>query len=217
MESAGALSLSGINPQEVTADILCEFMEVAFHLILYVREVYPPVVFQRRQKYSVPVQMCVHPQLNQYIQDVLCNTRLLIVKKAVEKVVLVIKSKTNHQPLERYVFNVEDPVLRSEARDDVLVQLEASLRAFLLKIAVCDAMLAPTPSDGSTFSVLVYAKHSAVAGLEHDDLAKGFPWVQAEPEECDIISNPIIIPLKSVSSSLLKLQLYVEENRAAKS
>ena len=32
------------------------------------------------------------------------------------------------------------------SRDDVLVQLEASLRAFLLKIAVCDAMLAPTPA-----------------------------------------------------------------------
>ena len=32
-------------PLKVTADILCEFMEVAFHLILYVREVYPPGKF----------------------------------------------------------------------------------------------------------------------------------------------------------------------------
>jgi len=39
--------------------VLCEFLEVAFHLILYVREVYPPVVFERRKKYNVPVQVYV--------------------------------------------------------------------------------------------------------------------------------------------------------------
>ena len=56
------------------ADILCEFLEAAFHLILYVRGVYPPgrtnhcgsmnlmlvsvsVLFQRRRKYHVPVQV----------------------------------------------------------------------------------------------------------------------------------------------------------------
>ena len=41
----------------VAADVLCEFLEVAFHLILYVREVYPAVVFERRNKYNVPVQV----------------------------------------------------------------------------------------------------------------------------------------------------------------
>lgn len=41
----------------VVADILCEFLEVAIHLILYVREVYPSGIFQKRKKYSVPVQV----------------------------------------------------------------------------------------------------------------------------------------------------------------
>ena len=41
----------------VSGGVLCEFLEVAFHLILYVREVYPPVVFERRKKYNVPVQV----------------------------------------------------------------------------------------------------------------------------------------------------------------
>ena len=43
----------------VSGGVLCEFLEVAFHLILYVREVYPPVVFERRKKYNVPVQVSV--------------------------------------------------------------------------------------------------------------------------------------------------------------
>ena len=41
----------------VSGGVLCEFLEVAFHLILYIREVYPAVVFERRKKYNVPVQV----------------------------------------------------------------------------------------------------------------------------------------------------------------
>lgn len=41
----------------VVADVLCEFLEVAVHLILYVREVYPVGIFQKRKKYNVPVQV----------------------------------------------------------------------------------------------------------------------------------------------------------------
>ena len=41
----------------VAADLVCEFLEVAFHLILYIREVYPAVIFERRKKYNVPVQV----------------------------------------------------------------------------------------------------------------------------------------------------------------
>lgn len=41
----------------VVADVLSEFLEVAVHLILYVREVYPIGIFQKRKKYNVPVQV----------------------------------------------------------------------------------------------------------------------------------------------------------------
>lgn len=41
--------------------MLCEFLEVAVHLILYVREVYPVGIFQKRKKYNVPVQVSPPP------------------------------------------------------------------------------------------------------------------------------------------------------------
>lgn len=44
----------------MVADILCEFLEVAIHLILYVREVYPSGIFQKRKKYNVPVQVEIY-------------------------------------------------------------------------------------------------------------------------------------------------------------
>ena len=50
-------------------------------------------VFQRRRKYNVPVQMSGHPELNQYIRDVLGSIRPLIEKQALDKVVLTVENK----------------------------------------------------------------------------------------------------------------------------
>ena len=50
-------------------------------------------VFQRCQKYGVPVHKCGHPKLNQYIRDILDGLKPLIVKQAVERVVLLIHTK----------------------------------------------------------------------------------------------------------------------------
>ncbi len=41
----------------VSSDIFCEFLDVAFHCILYVRELYPVGIFKRKKKYNVPVQV----------------------------------------------------------------------------------------------------------------------------------------------------------------
>ena len=49
--------------------------------------------FERRRKYNVPVWMCVHPELNQYIKDVLVATKTLIRKGEMDKIVLAIKNK----------------------------------------------------------------------------------------------------------------------------
>lgn len=58
--AGGLPELTGFSPRAVVADVLCEFLEVAVHLILYVREVYPVGIFQKRKKYNVPVQVSPH-------------------------------------------------------------------------------------------------------------------------------------------------------------
>ncbi|XP_008401799.1 mitotic spindle assembly checkpoint protein MAD2B-like, partial [Poecilia reticulata] len=106
------LTRQDLNFGQVVADILCEFLEVAIHLILYVREVYPSGIFQKRKKYNVPVQMSCHPELNQYIQDTLHCVKPLIEKNDAEKVVVVIMDKEHH-PVERFVFEIFQPPLLS--------------------------------------------------------------------------------------------------------
>ncbi|ETE60784.1 Mitotic spindle assembly checkpoint protein MAD2B, partial [Ophiophagus hannah] len=172
----------------VVADVLSEFLEVAIHLILYVREVYPTGIFQKRKKYNVPVQMSCHPELNRYIQDTLHCVKPLLEKNDVEKVVLVILDKEHH-PVERFVFEIMQPPL--------------------LAISVCDAVLDNNP-PGCTFTILVHTREAAMRNMEKIQVIKDFPWILADEQDVHM-HDPRLIPLKTMTSDLLKMQLYVEE------
>uniref|UniRef100_A0AAQ5ZCR1 Mitotic spindle assembly checkpoint protein MAD2B n=1 Tax=Amphiprion ocellaris TaxID=80972 RepID=A0AAQ5ZCR1_AMPOC len=200
----------------MVADILCEFLEVAIHLILYVREVYPSGIFQKRKKYNVPVQMSCHPELNQYIQDTLHCVKPLIEKNDAEKVVVVIMDKEHH-PVERFVFEISQPPLLSIRfsspllirNDTLLSHVEQLLRAFILKISVCDAVLNNNP-PGCSFTVLVHTRDAATRNMEKVQVIKDFPWIVADEQEVHM-QEPRLIPLKTMTSDIVKMQLYVEE------
>uniref|UniRef100_A0A8C5DRI7 Mitotic spindle assembly checkpoint protein MAD2B n=1 Tax=Gouania willdenowi TaxID=441366 RepID=A0A8C5DRI7_GOUWI len=204
------LTRQDINFGQVVADILCEFLEVAIHLILYVREVYPSGIFQKRKKYNVPVQMSCHPELNQYIQDTLHCVKPLIEKNDAEKVVVVIMDKEHH-PVERFVFEISQPPLLSirESKgplggsDILLSHVEQLLRAFILKISVCDAILNNNP-PGCSFTVLVHTRDVATRNMEKVQVIKDFPWIVADEQEVNM-QEPKLIPLKTMTSDILKL------------
>uniref|UniRef100_A0A8C9X6R8 Mitotic spindle assembly checkpoint protein MAD2B n=1 Tax=Sander lucioperca TaxID=283035 RepID=A0A8C9X6R8_SANLU len=215
------LTRQDLNFGQVVADILCEFLEVAIHLILYVREVYPSGIFQKRKKYNVPVQMSCHPELNQYIQDTLHCVKPLIEKNDAEKVVVVIMDKEHH-PVERFVFEMSQPpllsirfspllllILISSDSDTLLSHVEQLLRAFILKISVCDAVLNNNP-PGCSFTVLVHTRDAATRNMEKVQVIKDFPWIVADEQEVHM-QEPRLIPLKTMTSDIVKMQLYVEE------
>uniref|UniRef100_A0A4W5L4Z2 Mitotic spindle assembly checkpoint protein MAD2B n=1 Tax=Hucho hucho TaxID=62062 RepID=A0A4W5L4Z2_9TELE len=212
------LTRQDLNFGQVVADILCEFLEVAIHLILYVREVYPSGIFQKRKKYNVPVQMSCHPELNQYIHDTLHCVKPLIEKNDAEKVVVVIMDKEHH-PVERFVFEISQPPLLSIRHprptpiripsDTLLSHVEQLLRAVILKISVCDAVLENNP-PGCTFTVLVHTREAATRNMEKVQVIKDFPWIVADEQEVHM-QEPRLIPLKTMTSDIVKMQLYVEE------
>uniref|UniRef100_A0A8C9ADD4 Mitotic spindle assembly checkpoint protein MAD2B n=1 Tax=Prolemur simus TaxID=1328070 RepID=A0A8C9ADD4_PROSS len=152
-----------LNFGQVVADVLCEFLEVAVHLILYVREVYLVGIFQKRKKCNVPVQMSCHLELNRYIQDTLHWVKPLLEKNDVEKVVVVILDK-EHRPVEKFVF------------DSLLSHMEQLLRAFILRISVCHAVLDHTP-PGCAFTVLVHTREAATRNMEKIQVIEDFPWI----------------------------------------
>uniref|UniRef100_A0A3B5K6J6 Mitotic spindle assembly checkpoint protein MAD2B n=1 Tax=Takifugu rubripes TaxID=31033 RepID=A0A3B5K6J6_TAKRU len=218
------LTRQDLNFGQVVADILCEFLEVAIHLILYVREVYPSGIFQKRKKYNVPVQMSCHPELNQYIQDTLHCMKPLIEKNDAEKVVVVIMDK-EHRPVERFVFEISQPTLLSIrcvhvdvcfcfcccSSDSLLSHVEQLLRAFILKISVCDAVLNNNP-PGCSFSVLVHTREAATRSMEKVQVIKDFPWIVADEQEVHM-KEPRLIPLKTMTSDIVKVRKLLAAER----
>ena len=54
------------------------------------------VLFERRRKYNIPVHMSVHPELNQYLKNVLSSVRPLLEEGAVDRTVLAIHNKVSY-------------------------------------------------------------------------------------------------------------------------
>ncbi|KAI8347125.1 DNA-binding protein [Mortierella sp. GBAus27b] len=101
----------------VVADVLCEFLEVAIHMILFVRGIYPPELFESTQKYGCPIKTARHPALISYIQQVVRSIRVELQKDSIHRI-CVVTLGPNGQALERFVF--EASMLR--AFDERLLQ-----------------------------------------------------------------------------------------------
>ena len=199
--------------REVYSSVLCEFLEIAIHLILYVRDVYPSALFQRRRKYNVPVYVCGHPELNRYVRNVVDGIKPLLDTDKVEGVAVLIRNKEN-EPVEKFVFKTErGSACISREEDSYLLKLESNLRSLLLKISVSDALLAPNPPD-CTFVIHVHTTLPAASAVDHELQRYDFPWMTAGLEEDSSLGH--VVPLKSLSSDLLRMQLYVEESSLKK-
>ncbi|XP_041378003.1 mitotic spindle assembly checkpoint protein MAD2B-like [Gigantopelta aegis] len=194
--------------QQVSCDILKEFLETAIHCVLYIRGLYPPGVFEKTKKYNVPIQMCVHPEVTQYISSLVDGVTVLLEKRLVDKVVIVILRGDN-SPVENFVFEICGPLTKNRT-DNYLYDLEQSLRAFILKLNICDGLLQPLPSDCS-WTLHVHTRDSAIQKLEEKQDSLNFPWVEADEKEQTVVDSKLV-PLKSMKSNLFQMQLYVEES-----
>lgn len=88
---------------EIT-DILCDFLEVSIHNILYTRKLYPEAIFTPRKKYGVTVYQSEHPILNEYITQVLKAAQAHAQNNQLKQIILCIRS--DKVLVEKYIFDV---------------------------------------------------------------------------------------------------------------
>ncbi|KAJ7548135.1 hypothetical protein O6H91_08G119700 [Diphasiastrum complanatum] len=188
---------------EIT-DLVCEFLEVAIHLVLSVRGLYPAEFFERRRHFNVPVQWARHPELREYVHSAVTNLHSWIQQGIVEKVAIVILDNAR-APQERFIFKLQVDKLYS--KDFPISELEYALRAFYLKIPVSEPLLRPLPPD-CTWEIVAYSKQ-----LPGDGSSKGHFWVPADNGPWE--NPPHITPIKSMKSEPLVMQLYVEHPSVA--
>uniref|UniRef100_A0A7S1HTY5 HORMA domain-containing protein n=1 Tax=Eutreptiella gymnastica TaxID=73025 RepID=A0A7S1HTY5_9EUGL len=196
------------------ADVLLQFLEVATHTVLFCRQVYPVEVFEERRKYGAPVWISRHPALRDYVSRTVLSLRDWMSQGLIERFNIILKDDEGFV-WERFVLQIASD--GAGPTSQCPPELESALRAFLLKLRVCDAQLAPTPC--TTFAIVVDSASEAVTETRD--------WLRAEapdvPDYVDVDGGdsedapPMhrrVVPLKSSAPYAipgLRLQLWVEQ------
>jgi len=140
-----------------------EFLEVFIHQILYIRNVYPQEIFERRRKYGIPVWMSRHPGLNEYIFQFLRHTAPIMDQGLMQSFALVIlkqpKSGLTRSPAEKYIMDLGTGLSAAHGDTKMTSQggnekLEAQFKAVLIKLSLAETNLVdPDPDDSFTLLI----------------------------------------------------------------
>ncbi|OSD03233.1 DNA-binding protein [Trametes coccinea BRFM310] len=197
---------------------VAEFIEVAIHTILYVRQVYPPDLFIRRKKYDTPVFQSRHPALNEYIAGAVKAVTDELALGTVDKVVVVIKG-ADEKPLERFIFALRNTLQVEPYNKDTSVEgaiSAASLghyfRSFLVKLNMIEAQLGQMYLEDLSFAIVLEL---------HDDKAPSAtqgkdppPWIPAATPDttAGAAESAELHMVRAVDTGIINLSLAVQES-----
>ncbi|KAL1697600.1 mitotic spindle checkpoint HORMA domain-containing protein [Schizophyllum commune] len=199
---------------------ICEFLEVAIHTILYVRQIYPADLFVRRKKYDTPVFQSRHPGLNEYISGAVKAVGEELVQGTVAKVVVVIKDKEDAS-LERFVFALESMIeVEAFNKDTSVVDamkpavLSQYFRSFLVKLNMIEAQLGQMYlGDDVSFAIVLELKddQAPTAAVNKGDPP---PWLPADGSltTAGASEEAQLHIVRAVNTGIINLSLTVQES-----
>ncbi|KAG2076867.1 DNA-binding protein [Suillus decipiens] len=200
---------------------ITEFIEVAIHTILYVRQIYPADLFVRRKKYDTPVFQSRHPALNEYISGTVKAVSDELVLGNVDKVVVVIKDR-NQVALERFIFSVQNMIEVESYNKDTSVQdamssaqLAQYFRSFLIKLNMIESQLGvlelPT-GDEASFAIVLELKENTMPSASKDNEPP--PWVPADRQHTTsgVSEKAQLHLLRAVDTGIINISLAVQES-----
>ncbi|KAI0785016.1 spindle checkpoint protein [Abortiporus biennis] len=199
---------------------IAEFIEVAIHTILYVRQVYPAEIFIRRKKYNTPVFQSRHPTLNEYISGAVKAVSDELALGNLDKVIVVIKNK-EEVALERFIFAVQNMIQVETYNKETSVQdamtatiLGQYFRSFLVKLSMVESQLGQnTLGDDVSFAILIELRddQAPTASNEKNDPP---PWVPASTQHTTTGSSDKaeLHMLRAVETGVINLSLAVQES-----
>ncbi|KAL2456368.1 DNA polymerase zeta processivity subunit [Abeliophyllum distichum] len=187
-------------PQGESARILVEFLEVAITSIVFLKGIYPSGAFERRRYMNLVVHKARHPELNEYIHSAV-NGLLPFIQKGMVERVAVIFFKDDKVPIERFVFKLN--VNQSYGAKVEQAALEFSLRSFLIKLPVSEPMTKVLPCK-CRWEITAYFRSLPQTSTSQDSEM----WIPTDTKQWQQL--PVIMPIRSMSSEPLGLQLYLE-------
>ncbi|KAF8481437.1 DNA-binding protein [Gautieria morchelliformis] len=203
-----------------TARAIVDFLEVAIHNILYVRQIYPVDLFSRRKKYDTPVWRSRHPELNEYISGAVKAVGEELILGNVDKVVVVIKDH-NEVALERFIFSIKHMIQpESYDRDERIVgaisgnALTQYFRSFLVKLSMVESQLGPLiHNDNASFAIVLELQpgKAPLASQGKGDLP---PWNPAPRQHTTegASENAELHLVRAVETGVINIALGVQES-----
>jgi hypothetical protein len=61
---------------DLVLDLCLEFLQAFIHQALYQREIYSSSLFERRRLYGIVIRRARHPELAQYIQEIVASLKV---------------------------------------------------------------------------------------------------------------------------------------------
>ena len=135
---------------DMTKDILTEFIEVLVHQVLHLRDLYPASIFKKHRKFNMPVQMSVQPWVNEYIEKTLVGVRELLGRETVEMVDMVVgDEKGKRVEVYRLELGNLHSGFTSKHPEDFLEMLELGLASMIVRLGQAVSTLRPLPADST--------------------------------------------------------------------
>jgi len=202
-----------------TARGIIEFVEVAIHTILYVRQIYPADLFVRRKKYDTPVFQSRHPALNEYISGAVKAIGEELVLGNVDKVVVVIKDN-KEIALERFIFSIRNMIQVEPFEKDSSVQdamsstsLGQYFRSFLVKLNMIESQLGQLYlGDNVSFAIVLELKDDKSPSVTHGQDPP--PWMPAGTQHTTTgaSDDAELYMVRAVDTGIINLSLAVQES-----
>lgn len=198
----------------IASDILLEFLEVAFHNILYYRKLYPAAIFAKKRIYGTTIHVSQHPDVNRYITNVLACVQDLIQQdeNCLKSVNLLFLNK-DQTPIEKFTFRLDQLRNNITGDDTYFMIIEETLRALCLKLSMCETYLDPLPTD-SSFVIKIAVNQAAEAFLIENSKYNNFPWC-ADDNTAEV-QRGLLLPIKDLNTAGLVLQCYAVEDKECK-
>ncbi|VDB85274.1 unnamed protein product [Peniophora sp. CBMAI 1063] len=199
---------------------ILEFIEVAIHCILYVRQIYPADLFIRRKKFDTAVYQSRHPALNEYISGAVKAVGEELILGNVDKVVVVIKDK-EEVALERFIFTIQNMIdVEAYNKDTAVVgALEASslgqyFRSFLVKLNMIEAQLGEMPHGDSRSFAIVLELQDNIAPSVNAAKETPPPWIPAVTQHTTdgAADSAELHMVRAVDTGVINLALAVQES-----
>jgi len=190
---SNAITLKG------STEIVAEFFYYGINSILYQRGIYPPETFTRQEKYGLTVLVSTDDQLKSYLDAVTIQLKDWLLKKTVQRLVVVIKCIETNETLERWQFDInvdKQTTIDSKPKEKNIKDIRKDIAAVIRQITASVTFL-PLLETSCAFDLLVYTDK---------DLEVPDTWDLSDPH---FVQNAQQVKLKSFSTSVHKVDAAV--------